>query len=364
MQAERGYVEVKTPQIYDAELWETSGHWDKYRENMFVTRVRGPRVRRQADELPGPLRTCSGCSAGPIATCRTATPSRACCTATSRAARCTGCCACATSPRTTPTSSAPRSRSRTRSPRCLDFAFDVYELFGFAAALELSTRPDERIGDDALWDHAEAALEQALRDRGLDYAVNAGDGAFYGPKIDLHMTDSLGRSWQLGTVQLDYEMPARFGLTYTGADNAEHAPVMIHRALFGSFERFIGILLEHYAGELPVWLTPVQAIVLPIADRHAEAAGAAAARAASARACASSSTSAPSRSGARSATPSCARSRTCSSSATARPRTARSRVRAPSRGRPRQRAPSTAVAERVCRDVADGVIDRGYTRPR
>ena len=109
---------------------------------------------------------------------------------------------------------------------------------------------------------------QALESQGLAYDVNEGDGAFYGPKIDMHMTDSLGRSWQLGTVQLDYNMPARFGLTYTGADNAEHQPVMIHRALMGSYERFIGILLEHLAGELPVWLTPVQAIVLPIADRH------------------------------------------------------------------------------------------------
>ncbi|MDX6640520.1 MAG: threonyl-tRNA synthetase, partial [Solirubrobacteraceae bacterium] len=111
----------------------------------------------------------------------------------------------------------------------------------------------------------------------LEYTLNEGDGAFYGPKIDLHVTDSLGRSWQLGTVQLDYSMPERFGLTYTGADNAEHRPVMIHRALLGSLERFIGILIEHYAGEFPVWLTPVQAIVLPIADRHAEAAEAAAA---------------------------------------------------------------------------------------
>jgi threonyl-tRNA synthetase len=119
-----------------------------------------------------------------------------------------------------------------------------------------------------MWDRAEAALERALVNRGLEYQVNEGDGAFYGPKIDLHMTDAIGRSWQLGTVQLDYVMPERFGLTYTGADNAEHRPVMIHRALMGSFERFIGILIEHYAGEFPLWLAPVQAIVLPVADRH------------------------------------------------------------------------------------------------
>ncbi|MDQ3677857.1 MAG: His/Gly/Thr/Pro-type tRNA ligase C-terminal domain-containing protein, partial [Actinomycetota bacterium] len=119
---------------------------------------------------------------------------------------------------------------------------------------------------------AEAALQDALDARELSYELNEGDGAFYGPKIDLHMTDSLGRSWQLGTVQLDYSMPERFGLAYTGADDAEHGPVMIHRALLGSFERFIGILIEHYAGAFPVWLAPVQAVVLPIADRHRDAA--------------------------------------------------------------------------------------------
>ena len=153
---------------------------------------------------------------------------------------------------------------------CLEFAFATYEIFDFKVRLELSTRPEQRLGSDEQWDHSEAALKQALERQGLAYDVNEGDGAFYGPKIDLHMTDSLGRSWQLGTVQLDYNMPARFGLAYTGADNAEHQPVMIHRALMGSYERFIGILLEHFAGELPLWLAPVQAIVLPIADRHVE----------------------------------------------------------------------------------------------
>jgi threonyl-tRNA synthetase len=151
---------------------------------------------------------------------------------------------------------------------CLEFAFATYRVFDLDLKLEFSTRPDKRIGSDELWDLSEAALAQALESHGLEYELNEGDGAFYGPKIDMHMTDSLGRSWQLGTVQLDYNMPARFGLTYTGADNAEHQPVMIHRALMGSYERFIGILLEHLGGELPVWLTPVQAIVLPIADRH------------------------------------------------------------------------------------------------
>src|SRR5262245_23264704 len=119
-----------------------------------------------------------------------------------------------------------------------------------------------------MWDRAEAGLEKALVDKGLEFDLNPGDGAFYGPKIDLHMTDSIGRPWQLGTVQLDYYMPERFELTYTGADNSDHRPVMIHRALMGSFERFMGILIEHYAGEFPLWLAPVQAAVLPLADRH------------------------------------------------------------------------------------------------
>jgi threonyl-tRNA synthetase len=161
---------------------------------------------------------------------------------------------------------------------CLDMAFESYAVFGFEPTLELSTRPDERIGDDAMWDSAEAMLEQALTDKGLEYTVNEGDGAFYGPKIDLHFKDSLGRSWQLGTVQLDYNFPERFDLTYVGPDNADHRVVMLHRALFGSFERFIGILLEHTGGELPLWLAPVQAVVLPIADRHNEAAAATAQR--------------------------------------------------------------------------------------
>lgn len=152
--------------------------------------------------------------------------------------------------------------------RCLDFGYAIYDRFGFEPRIELSTRPDKRIGSEEMWDRAEQALCSALEQRGVEYAVNEGDGAFYGPKVDLHMRDSLGRSWQLGTVQLDYMMPERFEITYTGADNAEHRPVMIHRALMGSFERFIAVLIEHYAGEFPLWLAPVQAIVLPISDRH------------------------------------------------------------------------------------------------
>jgi threonyl-tRNA synthetase len=155
---------------------------------------------------------------------------------------------------------------------CLDYAAFLYELFGMEARFELSTRPDDKLGSDEEWDFTESALASALDRRGLPYELNEGDGAFYGPKIDLHMTDVLGRSWQMGTIQLDAQMPQRFGLTYVGADNAEHTPYVVHRALLGSLERFIGILIEHTGGDLPLWLAPVQVRVLPVSDQHVEAA--------------------------------------------------------------------------------------------
>jgi threonyl-tRNA synthetase len=150
-----------------------------------------------------------------------------------------------------------------------DFILSHYETFGLQASLQFATRPEQRIGDDAMWDRAEAALKAALDATGRPYSVKEGDGAFYGPKIDFDVTDSLGRAWQLGTIQLDYAAPERFDLNYVGEDNAEHRAVVIHRAVCGSFERFIAILIEHFAGAFPLWLAPVQVAVLPIADRHA-----------------------------------------------------------------------------------------------
>jgi threonyl-tRNA synthetase len=161
---------------------------------------------------------------------------------------------------------------------CLDYVAFLYELFGMEARFELSTRPDDKLGSDDEWDFTEQALRAALERRGLAYDVGEGEGAFYGPKIDLHMTDVLGRAWQMGTIQLDAQMPSRFGLTYMGADNQEHTPYVIHRALLGSLERFMGILIEHYAGAFPLWLAPVQLAVLPVADTHGEPARALAAR--------------------------------------------------------------------------------------
>jgi threonyl-tRNA synthetase len=153
--------------------------------------------------------------------------------------------------------------------RLLKLVQRVYGDLGLEYSVKLSTRPDEYLGELATWDRAESGLRAALEAAGQAYTINAGDGAFYGPKIDVDISDAIGRKWQCATIQLDYQMPARFGLKYVGADNAEHMPVVVHRAIFCSFERFIGILIEHYAGAFPLWLAPVQAVVLPIADRHA-----------------------------------------------------------------------------------------------
>jgi threonyl-tRNA synthetase len=274
MQQERGYVEVKTPLLYEASLWETSGHWGKYRENIFVTEYEERQFGFKPMNCPGH--------------CKFFSMQR-------------------WSYRDLPFRCAEPGLLHRREPSgtlhgllrvrhfiqddahifcredqvqeevaaCLAFGFDVYRMFDLPVRIELSTRPEpaKRLGDDAFWDKTEGMLSEALAAADLGYTIAEGEGAFYAPKIDLHTTDSLGRSWQLGTVQLDYNLPERFGLTYNGADNTEHMPVMIHRALFGSFERFIGMLLEHTAGELPFWLAPVQVSVLPISDRHAEYAG-------------------------------------------------------------------------------------------
>jgi threonyl-tRNA synthetase len=269
MGRERGYLEVKTPQIYDSSLWKTSGHWQKYRDHMFITEYEDQQLAIKPMNCPGhcqlyslqrhsyrelPIRYWEpgllhrrepgGTLHGLLRVRHFAQDdSHIFCT---------------------------EDQIQQEVAGVLEFAFATYDVFGLDVRLELSTRPPNRIGSEELWDKSEAALLRALDGHGLAYTVNEGDGAFYGPKIDMHLTDSLGRSWQLGTCQLDYNFPERFDLTYTGADNAEHRPVMIHRALMGSYERFIGILLEHLNGELPPWLAPVQAIVLPIADRHVE----------------------------------------------------------------------------------------------
>ncbi len=263
----RGYQIVMGPQMLRRELWERSGHYDNYRENMYFTEVEGQvygikpmnclahmviyrsRVRSYKDL---PLRFFelgtvhrhekSGVMHG-LTRVRGFTQDDAhilC---------------------------APEQLQQ-EIVGILEFVKDVMGVFGFSYEIELSTRPEKSIGDDAMWEAATAALRQALEDQGLPFDVNEGDGAFYGPKIDVKLKDALDRRWQCATIQADFALPERFDLTYVGADGGRHRPVMLHRVILGSIERFIGILIEHYAGAFPTWLAPVQVVLLPIADRH------------------------------------------------------------------------------------------------
>ena len=267
--SKRGYLEVKTPLLYDVETYVTSGHYDNYADNMFFVEEHEGEKRMALKPMNCPghmLLFGSQLRSYRDLPMRFAEAS--------------------TLHRDEPSGTLHgllRVKHITQDDAhmfvtpeqiedeifgCLDFASYLYDLFGMEARFELSTRPEKKLGTDEEWDFTETALKNALDRRRIEYQVNEGDGAFYGPKIDYHVKDSLGRSWQLGTVQLDYSMPERFGLTYTGADDSEHRPVMIRRAAFGSYERFIGILIEHLAGRFPLWLAPVQAVVLTIADRH------------------------------------------------------------------------------------------------
>jgi threonyl-tRNA synthetase len=275
----RGYLEVKTPLLYDIDTYITSGHYDNYRENMFFVSSHdrengfalkpmncpghmllfGSRMRSYR-ELPMRFAESStlhrdepGGTLHGLLRVKHVTQDDAhiFCTPEQIEDEIFG---------------------------CLDFATYLYDVFGMTARAELSTRPEKKLGADEEWDFTEAALRSALERRELAYDLNEGDGAFYGPKIDLHMTDVLGRSWQMATIQLDAQMPKQFGLTYVGADNTEHTPYVVHRALLGSLERFIGILIEHYGGDFPVWLAPVQVRILPVGEAHREAAESLAAR--------------------------------------------------------------------------------------
>jgi threonyl-tRNA synthetase len=275
----RGYSEVKTPLLYDVETYVTSGHFENYKENMFF-------VQSKEDEKQFALKpmNCPGHMLlfGSALRSYRDLPFRYAESSTLHRDELAG-----------TLHGLLRVRHITQddahifcSPdqieaeifACLDFASYLYDLFGLEARFELSTRPEKRTGTEEEWDFTEGALRNALERRGIEYTVNEGDGAFYGPKIDLHMTDVLGRSWQMGTIQLDALMPQAFGLSYMGADNKEHTPFVIHRALLGSLERFIGILTEHYGGAFPFWLAPVQVRVLPVGEAHTEGAHGVAAR--------------------------------------------------------------------------------------
>ena len=264
-----GYVEVKAPIIFNKALWETSGHWFHYRDNMFLVESEGEQMGLKAMNCPGhfliygsemrsyrdlPIRyheqtplhrnESSGVLSG--------------LTRVRQFSQDDGHCF------------VMESQIGDEVERLLRLVQRVYGDFGLTPEMKLSTRPAEYLGKIEQWNHAETELKRALDAVGEKYTINEGDGAFYGPKIDFDVTDAIGRKWQCATIQLDYQMPERFDLKYVGADNAEHRPVVIHRAIFGSFERFVALLIEHYAGAFPLWLAPVQVAVLPIADRHLE----------------------------------------------------------------------------------------------
>ena len=262
-----GYVEISTPIMLSRHLWVTSGHWDHYKDNMYTTVIDDEDFAIKPMNCPGgilvyeseprsyrdlPLRMGelglvhrhekSGQLHGLMRVrCFTQDDAHIFMTP---------------------------EQVRDEIKGVVKLINEVYSLFGFKYHVELSTRPEDSMGSDEDWDMATEALRGALDDLGLPYVVNEGDGAFYGPKIDFHLEDSIGRTWQCGTIQLDFQLPLRFNLEYTGADGEKHRPIMIHRVIFGSIERFIGILIEHFAGAFPTWLAPVQVKVLPISDKY------------------------------------------------------------------------------------------------
>ena len=266
----QNYWEVITPLIWDTELFRISGHLDHYLDNMFFSEVDERQYGVKPMNCPGHTQIYASERRSyrdlPIRMADFARLHRY--------------------ERSGVTHGLTRVRSfsqddahlfvmpeqiQSEVERELKLREEIYAIFGFdEVKIGLSTRPAKAIGTSEMWDEAESALEQALKARGLDYVINEGDGAFYGPKLDFEVTDAIGRHWQLGTIQLDYSMPERFGLTYIGADNAEHQPVMIHRALLGSIERFFGIMIEHFAGAFPLWLAPVQVAILPVSDKFTD----------------------------------------------------------------------------------------------
>ncbi|WP_303841218.1 threonine--tRNA ligase [Selenomonas ruminantium] len=264
-----GYQEIKTPMIMNRKLWETSGHWDHYKENMYFTKIDDEDYAVKPMNCPGgmlvykshqhsyrdlPLRLgelgivhrheLSGALHG-LFRVRNFTQDDAHLFITP-------------------------NQIEEEIQHTIDLFDEVYSTFGLTYTAELSTRPEDSMGSDEIWENATNALRNALEHRGLKYVINEGDGAFYGPKIDFHLRDSIGRTWQCGTIQLDMLMPEKFDLTYVGEDGEKHRPVMLHRVVYGSIERFIGILIENYAGAFPTWLAPVQVRILPITDKHAD----------------------------------------------------------------------------------------------
>ena len=266
-----GYDQVKTPLLYNKALWQTSGHWGKYRENMFLVQD------KETGEHDSSLKPMNCPSHYLLYSTRRHSyrelPVRYATQDVLHRNEVTGALSGLTRVRQFQQDDAHiflmESQIADEVKRLVELVDYFYGALGLQYTAKFATRPEQRIGDDALWDRAEAGLRSALEKVGMPYELKPGDGAFYGPKIDFDVTDALGRAWQLGTIQLDYNAPERFELVYFGEDNAEHRPVVIHRAIFGSFERFIAILIEHFAGAFPTWLSPEQVRVLPITDDYA-----------------------------------------------------------------------------------------------
>ena len=267
-----GYVEISTPIILNRHLWETSGHWDHYKENMYTTVIDEQDYAIKPMNCPGGILVYQSEPRSyrdlPLRMGELGLVHRH-----EKSGQLHGLMRvrCFTQDDAHIFMMPEQIRDEIKGvAKLID---EVYQLFGFKYHVELSTRPEDSMGSDEDWDMATTALQGALDDLGLSYSVNEGDGAFYGPKIDFHLEDSIGRTWQCGTIQLDFQLPMRFNCEYIGADGEKHRPIMIHRVAFGSIERFIGILIEHFAGAFPTWLSPVQVKVLPISDKYMAYAG-------------------------------------------------------------------------------------------
>ncbi|HJA02061.1 MAG TPA: threonine--tRNA ligase [Candidatus Gallimonas gallistercoris] len=264
-----GYVEVQTPMIMTRTLWETSGHWDHYKDNMYTTKIDGEECAIKPMNCPGGVLVYKLSPHSykdlPIRMGELGLVHRH-----EKSGQLHGLMRvrCFTQDDAHIFMTPEQITSEIKG--VVKLIDEVYKLFGFKYHVELSTRPDDSMGSDEDWENATNALRAALEGLGLEYEVNEGDGAFYGPKIDFHLEDSIGRTWQCGTIQLDFQLPQRFDLEYVGEDGQKHRPIMIHRVVFGSIERFMAILIEHFAGKFPVWLAPEQVKVLPVTDRAAE----------------------------------------------------------------------------------------------
>ena len=264
-----GYVEISSPIMLSRHLWETSGHWDHYKDNMYTTVIDDEDFAIKPMNCPGGILVYESEPRSyrdlPIRMGELGLVHRH-----EKSGQLHGLMRVRCFTQDDAHIFMTPEQVRDEIKGVVKLINEVYSLFGFKYHVELSTRPEDSMGSDEDWDMATEALRGALDDLGLPYVVNEGDGAFYGPKIDFHLEDSIGRTWQCGTIQLDFQLPLRFNLEYTGADGEKHRPIMIHRVIFGSIERFIGILIEHFAGAFPTWLAPVQVKVLPISDKHLE----------------------------------------------------------------------------------------------